>query len=118
MAALIKGTTYVVSFNSASLSNVTLTSVRVTKDDNNIETIQDEDGATDAIIYMDPFTSVSIEGVCTSAPSVVAKGSTLSFTPPGGAETNYRVESYEAAYVAGATRISATLILEDSMTYT
>lgn len=118
MAALIKGTTYVVSFNSASLSNVTLTSVKVGRDDNNLETIPNEDGATDAKIYMDPFTTVSIEGVCKSAPSAVDKGSTLAFTPPGGTSTNYCVESYEAAYVAGATRISATLVLEDSMTYT
>lgn len=118
MAAVIKGTTYVVSFNGAALTNVTLTSVRCRADDNNVETIPDQDGATDAIIFMDPYSIYDIEGVCTAAPSSVAKGATVSFTPPGGSATNFRCENYERSYVAGATRISATLIKEDSMTYT
>lgn len=118
MAAVIKGTTYVVSFNSAALSNVTLTSVKTTKDDNNVELIQDADGATDALIYMDPYTKYEIEGVCTSAPTAVAKGGTVTFTPPGGASTAFRCESYNVTHVAGATRVSITVIKEDSMTYT
>ena len=118
MAAVIKGTTYVVSFNSASLSNVTLTDVSVTKGDNNVELIQDADGATDALIYMDPFTEYKIQGVCTSAPTAVAKGASVTFTPPGGASTVFRCESYEVQYAVGATRVSMTIIKEDSMTYT
>ncbi|MDD4860790.1 MAG: hypothetical protein PHI33_01645 [Smithellaceae bacterium] len=118
MAAVIKGTTYVVSFNNAALANVTLTSVRETKGDNNEEVIQDASGATSAIIYMDPFTQYDIEGVCSAAPTTLAKGATVQFTPPGGVAMSFRCDRYESAYVAGATRVSMTIIKEDSMTYT
>jgi hypothetical protein len=118
MAAVIKGTTYVVSFNSAALSNVTLTSVKTTKGDNNVELIQDADGATDALIYMDPYTEYQIEGVCTAAPTCVAKGASVTFTPPGGASTVFRCEQYNVEHSAGATRVSMTVIKEDSMAYT
>lgn len=117
MAAVIKGTTYQISFGGAAYTGVTLTSVKVRREDDNVETIQNADGATDAIIYMNPMDVIDVQGVCTAQMTAADKGDTITFTPPNGTSTTYRCESMDVEYAAGATRMNATLIKEDSMSY-
>lgn len=117
MSALIVGQTYVVSFNSAAYANILLTSVKPYRDNNNTKRMKGEAGQTVGHIGMDPTTKIAISGNCTSAPSLVDKLATLTFTPPGGVSTKYRCESYKPSYVEDVTVLDIDMEKEDSMSY-
>jgi hypothetical protein len=117
MAATIKGTTLAISYGSFSFTGYVPEDVTLSFPDGNIEVVRDADGATMTKILQDPTQKLDITVVTTSNITPPIQGAIVSLTPPQGTATSYYVESAEARFTSGATRLSLSLIKETSMTY-
>lgn len=114
MSAVQKGTTLKISFGGNTYTSAIAEEVTVSKPNGNVEVIRDEDGATLTKILMDPGTVISGTFVLEDAydDDPPAEGDTVVI----GSVTGY-CQSAEMRHVAGATRLSISIIKEDSMTY-
>ena len=115
MAAVQIGTKLKIGFGGNTYANTYAEEVTVSKPNGNVEVIKDELGATLTKILMDPGTKISGTFVLADAASIdpPAEGDTVTI----GTVTGY-CESAEAKFKDGATRLTMTIIKEDSMTYT
>lgn len=118
MAATIKGTTLAISYGSFSFTGYVPEDITLSFPNGNVEVVHDKDGATMTKILQDPTQKLDITVVTTSNITPPAQGEIVSLTPPQGTATSYFVESAEARFTSGATRLSLSLIKETSMSYT
>jgi len=119
MAAVQKGTELSIGFGSFAYTGYVASDVTVTYPNGNVETIPDADGATMTKILMDPSAKIEADVVILAAGSIdpPIDGATVTLTPPSGESTNYMSEGSSAKHSVGATKLSLSLIAEDSMTY-
>ncbi len=119
MAAILKGTTIKISFGSFSYVGYVPEDVTLSYPNGNVEVIKDADGATQTKVLMDPATKVDLTVVILTAGSITPPivGATVGLIPPSGTLTSFYVESADAKFSAGATRLTMSLIKEGSMTY-
>lgn len=119
MAATLKGMTVEVSFASFLYTGYVAEDVVLSYPNGNIEVIPDADGATMTKIFMDPGTKIEATVVILSAGSIdpPADGDAVGIDIPDGTLTTFMSEGSSARHVAGATRLSLSLIKETSMTY-
>ena len=91
-------------------------------DYNNEEVTTDQNGATRSKIRMDEYEELSGTFIIddptgSTDPSVLKKGDVVALTTPDGASESWEVQSASTAMAAGATKLTATLRKEVSMTY-
>jgi hypothetical protein len=121
MAATQKGTTLKITFGSYVYTGYVPENMTVSYPDGNVKVIRDADGATMTKILMDPGQRVTGTFVILGASGSVIppiQGASVKLTPPTGTSTTYYCESAETAFSAEETKLTLTLIKEDSMTYT
>lgn len=119
MAAVIKGTTIMISFGSFVYTGYVAESVTVTSPDGNKEEIRDADGAMMTKIFMDPSMKIEATVTILSTGSIAPPidGATVGIIPPTGSLTSFMSEGSSATHTPGATKLSLSLIKETSMTY-
>ena len=119
MAAVLKGTTVLISFGSFVYTGYVAEDITVSYPDGNVEIIKNADGATMTKIFMDPSTKIEITVVILSTGSSdpPIDGATVGLTPPKGTLTSFMSQGSSSKFGPGATRLSLSLIKEGSMTY-
>jgi hypothetical protein len=120
MAATQKGTTLKISFGSFAYTGYIAQDLTHSKDDENVEINRNADGATVNKIFMDPSTKITLNLLIADTSGSITpptKGASVGLIPPTGTLATFMVDSAEVAHAAGATKLSLTLIKEDSMTY-
>lgn len=120
MAQIQKGTTVKVGFGSFSYTGYVPEDATLSYPNGNVEVIKDANGATQTIIAMDPAKQQDVTLIILAAGAIdpPIEQSIISLTPNWGAATSFRVLSASVKFVAGASRLSLSLIKEDSMSYT
>lgn len=119
MAAVVQGTAVEVAFGGFAYTGYVAEDVTVSYPNGNVEVIRDADGATLCKIFMDPSTKLEVTLLVLAAGSIdpPIDGALVTLTPPTGASTGFGSEGSTARHVAGATKLSLSLIKEDGMTY-
>jgi len=119
MAAIIKGTTVEVGFGSWIYTGYVAEDVAFSYPEGNKEEIRDELGAMHTKILMDPGTKLDATVLILGTGSIdpPADGDAVSLTDPAGVLTTFMSEGSSARHIAGATRLSLSLLKEDSMEY-
>jgi hypothetical protein len=121
MAAIVKGTTLMISFGSYVYTGYVPESMTVSFPNGNVKVIRDQHGATYAKLLMDPGTRVQGTFIIIGATGSITPpihGATVTLTPPTGTSTAFFCESAEVAFSAEESRLTLDLIKEDGMTYT
>ncbi len=120
MPAVQKGTTLKVSFGSFVYTGYVAEDVTVSYPNGNVELVPDADGASMTKILMDPATKLEVTAVILDATGSIdppADGDTVGLDTPGGTLTSFMSEGSSTKHAAGATKLSLSLIKEDSITY-
>jgi len=119
MAAIQKGTTIKISFGSFAYTGYVAEDVTISYPNGNVEVLRDADGATMTKILMDPSTKIDATVLILTTGSIdpPVDGATVGLIPATGSLTSFMSLGSTARHVAGATRLSLSLIKETSMTY-
>ena len=120
MTAIQKGTTLMISFGSFVYTGFVGEDLTVSYPDGNVEVLHNADGATMTKIFQDPrfkldATLLILDATGTINPPI--DGATVGLIPHMGTLTSFMSEGSSARFAAGATRLSLSVIKEDSMTY-
>lgn len=121
MAATQKGTTLKIAFGSYVYTGYVPETMTVSYPNGNVKVIRNADGATMTKILMDPGMRVTGSFVILGASGSVIppkEGDSITMTPPTGTSTTYYCESAETVFGEADTKLTLTLMKEDSMTYT
>jgi hypothetical protein len=121
MDATQKGTTLKIAFGSYVYTGYVPENISVSYPNGNIKVIRGANGETLTKILMDPGMQVTGSFIILGATGSIippAQGATVTLTPPTGTSTAYYCESAETVFSAEETKLTLTLIKEDSMTYT
>ena len=119
MAGVIKGTTVEIGMASLVYTGYVAEDANLSFPNDNEEVVRDGDGATHTKILMDPSTKLDMTVVVLSAGSIEppADGDAVGVALPSGTLTTFMSKGSSARHIAGATRLSLSLIKETSMTY-
>ena len=111
-----KGQQWMVEFGSGAYTGYLPTdwTVKFTADD---EVVKDERGATISHILTDPRREHTVTFMIKSTGSITppAKGDYITLTPPQGTSTKYYCNDASVSFSSGISRLSLSLLREDSM---
>lgn len=111
-----KGQQWMVEFGSFAYTGYQPTDVTF-KNTANDEVVPDERGATISHILTDPRKEMTMNLLIKSTGSITppAKGDTITMTPPQGTSTKYYCNDASVSFSSGISRLSLSLLREDSM---
>ena len=111
-----KGQQWMVEYGSFAYTGYLPTSITF-KDTADDEAVKDERNATISHILTDPRIEMSCDLLIKSTGSITppAKGDYITLTPPQGTSTKYYCNDATVSFSSGISRLSLTLLREDSM---
>jgi len=120
MAAVVQGTTLMITFGSYAYTGFIPETMTVSYPNGNVKVVRGVSGETLTKIYMDPSQSVKGDFIILGATGTIIppiEGAAVTLTPPTGTSTIYGCISAEVSFSADETKLTLDLIKETSMTY-